>query len=71
MLHCSIPVALSPSQERDGLCVSVRGLRKEFSTPDGVKVAVDGIDLTMYGGEIFVLLGEWRTERSARRRKFT
>jgi hypothetical protein len=49
---------LSPSQEREGLCVSVRGLRKEFNTPDGVKVAVDGIDLTMYGGEIFVLLGE-------------
>jgi len=51
------------SQERDGLCVSVRGLRKEFNTPDGVKVAVDGIDLTMYGGEIFVLLGECQAAR--------
>jgi ATP-binding cassette, subfamily A (ABC1), member 3 len=34
-----------------------RGLRKEFDTPDGTKVAVDNVDLTMYEGQIFVLLG--------------
>ena len=32
-------------------------LRKEFDTPDGIKKAVDGVDLTMYEGEIFALLG--------------
>jgi ATP-binding cassette, subfamily A (ABC1), member 3 len=40
-----------------GKCVAVRGLRKEFDTPDGTKVAVDNVDLTMYEGQIFVLLG--------------
>ena len=40
-----------------GRCVSLRGLRKEFDTPDGIKVAVDSIDLDMMEGQIFVLLG--------------
>lgn len=40
-----------------GRCVAVRGLTKEFDTPDGVKRAVDGVDLTMYEGQIFALLG--------------
>jgi ABC-type multidrug transport system fused ATPase/permease subunit len=40
-----------------GRCVTVRGLRKEFDTPDGIKKAVDGVDLTMYEGQIFALLG--------------
>ncbi len=40
-----------------GRCVTVRGLRKEFETPDGIKRAVDGVDLTMYEGQIFCLLG--------------
>jgi ABC-type branched-subunit amino acid transport system ATPase component len=42
---------------RAGRCVAVRGLRKEFSTPDGTKVAVDGVDLDIFEGQIFVLLG--------------
>ena len=33
------------------------GLRKTFGTPDGEKVAVHGLDLTLYEGQIFVLLG--------------
>lgn len=37
--------------------VALTGLRKEFSTPDGIKVAVDKVDLEMYEGQIFVLLG--------------
>jgi ATP-binding cassette, subfamily A (ABC1), member 3 len=37
--------------------VFVRGLRKEFNTPDGVKVAVAGVDLDMFEGQIFALLG--------------
>lgn len=36
---------------------AVRNLRKEYSTPDGIKVAVAGVDLTMYEGQIFALLG--------------
>ena len=37
--------------------VELQGLRKEFSTPDGVKVAVESVSLEMYEGQIFVLLG--------------
>jgi len=47
---------------QEGRCVSIRGLRKAFNTPDGEKVAVAGLDMDMYEGEIFVLLGhngEW------------
>ena len=40
-----------------GRCVELKSLRKEFQTPDGTKVAVDDVDLTMYEGQIFVLLG--------------
>jgi len=32
-------------------------LVKRFNTPDGVKVAVDHLSITMYEGEIFALLG--------------
>ena len=41
----------------DGKVVKIRGLKKVFSTPDGDKVAVAGLDMTMYEGQIFVLLG--------------
>ena len=44
-------------QEEQGETVSISGLRKVFSTPDGPKVAVHGLDLTIYSGQIFVLLG--------------
>lgn len=40
-------------QERNGKGVHIRGLRKEF----GDKAAVDGLDLSMYNGQIFALLG--------------
>ena len=40
-----------------GRAVTVTGLRKEFDTPDGVKVAVDGVDMVFYEGQISVLLG--------------
>jgi ATP-binding cassette subfamily A (ABC1) protein 3 len=45
------------AMDRAGQCVSISKLRKEFNTPDGVKVAVNDVDLTMYEGQIFVLLG--------------
>jgi len=40
-----------------GKCVKIRGLKKVFSTPDGDKVAVDGLNMTMYEGQITCLLG--------------
>ena len=40
-------------QTKRGQCLKVRGLRKEF----GSKVAVKKLNLTMYKGQIFALLG--------------
>jgi ATP-binding cassette subfamily A (ABC1) protein 3 len=49
--------ASAKAKEAAGRCVKLSALRKEFDTPDGVKVAVDSVDMTMYEGQIFVLLG--------------
>jgi ABC-type Na+ transport system ATPase subunit NatA len=43
--------------ESENRCVLIDGLRKTFDTPDGEKVAVQGLTLRMYAGQIFVLLG--------------
>ena len=40
-----------------GRCIALRGLTKTFPTPDGVQTAVDGVDLDMFEGQIFGLLG--------------
>ncbi len=40
-----------------GRCMEVKGLKKEFDTPDGVKRAVDGLNLAMFEGQITCLLG--------------
>ena len=45
------------SKEANHRCLKVRGLYKRFDTPDGVKTAVNNLNLTMYEGEIFCLLG--------------
>ncbi|CAI5723062.1 unnamed protein product [Hyaloperonospora brassicae] len=46
------------AQERKGTCLQIRGLRKEFaSNGGGVNVAVRGLDLTLYAGQISALLG--------------
>jgi hypothetical protein len=42
---------------REGRVVSIRGLTKKFDTPDGVKLAVDHLDMDMFEGQIFALLG--------------
>jgi len=42
---------------REGRVVSIRGLTKKFDTPDGVKMAVDHLDMDMFEGQIFALLG--------------
>jgi len=44
--------------ESEGRCAKLQGLRKVFESSSGPKVAVDHLDLTMYEGQIFVLLGE-------------
>ncbi|CAI5718847.1 unnamed protein product [Peronospora effusa] len=44
-------------QERQGEVLAVQRLRKVFSVPGGEKVAVQGLDLTMYKNQITCLLG--------------
>ena len=41
----------------NGDCIKVRNLVKRFRTPDGIKTAVNNLDMTLFDGEIFVLLG--------------
>ncbi len=41
----------------DAIAIALRGLRKEFRTPTGTTVAVDGVDLDVYDGEFLTLLG--------------
>lgn len=52
------PDAELRDREAAGRAVAVSRLRKEFNTPDGVKVAVDGVNCVFYEGQISVLLGE-------------
>ena len=40
--------------ERKGECLKIRNLKKVY---DNGKLAVDGLSLTMYEGQIFALLG--------------
>ena len=44
-------------QVKEGLCVDIIDLYKEFDIKGGTKVAVDGLNLTMYSGQITALLG--------------
>lgn len=51
------PGAENVAKDEQDKSIRVTDLRKEFSTPDGVKVAVDDLSITMYEGQIFALLG--------------
>ena len=44
-------------QVQDGTCVNIINLYKVFKTRNGDKVAVDGLNLTMYSGQVTALLG--------------
>jgi ATP-binding cassette, subfamily A (ABC1), member 3 len=55
--YLEVPDSNLQAKHSAGRCVELKSLRKEFATPDGTKVAVDDVDLTMYEGQIFVLLG--------------
>lgn len=52
-----VPSAVRARSQASGILVRTLGLRKEFSTPGGTKVAVDSLDLAMYEGQIVALLG--------------
>jgi hypothetical protein len=41
----------------EGTCVDIKDLYKVFNTTNGKKVAVDGLNLTMYSGQVTALLG--------------
>ncbi|KAG4062461.1 ATP-binding cassette sub-family A member 3 [Phytophthora cactorum] len=45
------------TQENSGRAVVITGLRKEFLVPGGKKIAVHGLDLKLYEGQITCLLG--------------
>ena len=45
------------AQVQNKTCVEIRDLYKEFNTNTGKKVAVDGLNLTLYSGQITALLG--------------
>ncbi|KAG4034621.1 hypothetical protein PC123_g28709, partial [Phytophthora cactorum] len=44
-------------QERNGEALTVKRLRKVFQVPGGEKIAVKGLDITMYKDQITCLLG--------------
>lgn len=44
-------------QVSEGTCVEIKDLYKIFDTTKGKKVAVDGLNLTMYSGQVTALLG--------------
>ena len=48
------PSAALKQQESEGTGVHIRGLTKTF----GEKTAVDGLELSMYEGQVFALLGK-------------
>lgn len=52
-----VPDAIRSRTQASGTEVRTIGLRKEFSTPTGTKVAVEGLHLTMFEGQILALLG--------------
>ena len=49
----AVPMALK-EQEKDGRAIVIRGLTKRF----GQKTAVDALNLEMYTGQVFALLGD-------------
>lgn len=53
----AVPEAVRLRSHASGAFVRTVGLRREFSTPGGTKVAVAGLDLTMYEGQVLACLG--------------
>jgi ATP-binding cassette subfamily A (ABC1) protein 3 len=55
--HIEAPGPELTKQISENKTVCLRDLRKTFSTPDGTKVAVNNLTLTMFEGQITCLLG--------------
>eukprot|EP00397_Hematodinium_sp_SG-2012_P000235 GEMP01000235.1.p1 GENE.GEMP01000235.1~~GEMP01000235.1.p1 ORF type:complete len:1557 (+),score=265.89 GEMP01000235.1:2298-6968(+) len=51
------PTEAMKAIEAANQCVEVKGLLKIYRTPEGSLTAVNNVDMTMYKGEIFALLG--------------
>ena len=51
------PTAAQAALKAAGKCITVEHLVKKFKTPDCIKTAVAGLNVTMYEDEIFCLLG--------------
>ena len=51
------PDADQLAKEAAGRAVVLQGMRKEFDTPDGLKVALDGVSMALHEGQITCLLG--------------
>lgn len=60
-LTSDVPIEDVPAhlkaQVQEKKCVHINNLRKSFNTATGVKVAVDGLNMTFYSGQITALLG--------------
>ncbi|EGG19447.1 hypothetical protein DFA_00024 [Cavenderia fasciculata] len=50
-------VELIPVDLRNKVTVSIRGLKKDFNTGNGLRTAVDGLNLEMYQDQIHAFLG--------------
>ncbi|EGG24652.1 ABC transporter A family protein [Cavenderia fasciculata] len=50
-------VELIPMDLRNKVTVSIRGLKKDFNTGNGIRTAVDGLNLEMYQDQIHAFLG--------------
>ncbi|KYR01666.1 ABC transporter A family protein [Tieghemostelium lacteum] len=55
IIHKNIDVEEKP--ENKSVKVSIRQLRKEYETGDGLRVAIDDLNLNMYDGQIHAFLG--------------
>ncbi|MBQ4347181.1 MAG: methionine ABC transporter ATP-binding protein, partial [Firmicutes bacterium] len=55
--EAEISGALDNKSEKEKPIISIVGLQKQFSTKAGVVNALNGIDLDIYPGEIFGIIG--------------
>jgi len=55
--HIEEPTPNLRALAADGRCIEMKGITKVFSSQAGRKVAVDGMDLTIYSDQITCLLG--------------
>ena len=54
---CEQASAAETKTELEGRCIAIRGFHRQFNSPDGDVAAVSDLNVTMYEGQIFCLLG--------------